>query len=66
MSRNGATDDQRRALERLSRELLVVGEPTLAGRARRLAWSANRAQPDDVERLAGDVHVARAEKEAPS
>jgi hypothetical protein len=65
MSQNGASDDQRRALERVSRELLAVGEPTLAGRARRLAWSADRAELDEVERLAGDVRAARAEKETP-
>jgi hypothetical protein len=64
MSQNGAADDQRRALERVSRELLAVGEPTLAGRARRLAWSVDRAEAHEVERLAGDVRAARAEKGA--
>ena len=62
-SRNGAAGDHRMALERLSRELLVVGEPTLAGRARQLAWSSDRADGNEVERLTGDVRAARAEKE---
>lgn len=46
-SLNGSTPEQRKALERLARELGHVGRGDLAGRARRLAWSPG--EPDRAE-----------------
>lgn len=55
---SGELPDRRRALERLSRELGRAGEPHLAERARRLAWSPEPPSPDEVETLAADVVAA--------
>ncbi|MGH3104707.1 MAG: hypothetical protein ACRDN6_11500 [Gaiellaceae bacterium] len=54
-SANGAPPEQRKALEGLARELGSAGLPVLAGRARRLAWSAERPSPSAVEELEGDI-----------
>jgi hypothetical protein len=54
-SANGATPEQRKALERLARELGSAGLVELAGRARRLAWSAERPDRAAVERLEDEV-----------
>ena len=54
-SANGGSPEQRRALERLARELGVEGLGALAERARRLAWSPALPSRVEVERLAADV-----------
>jgi hypothetical protein len=54
---SGEVPDRRRALERLSRELGLAGEPQLATRARELAWSPEPPSPDEVDALAADVHA---------
>lgn len=54
-SRNGGTPEQRKALERLARELGAEGLATLTVRARRLAWSPEPPQRAEVEALAEDV-----------
>lgn len=54
----GDVSDRRRALERLSRELGVAGEPDLAARARGLAWSPEPPSPGEVDDLAADVRAA--------
>jgi hypothetical protein len=47
-SRNGTTPEGRKALERLARELLRLGEDDLAVRARQLAWSSQTRSNGDV------------------
>jgi hypothetical protein len=59
-SRDGSTPEQRKALERLARELGHVGHRDLAGRARRLAWSSAAPARTDVTALASDVREATA------
>ena len=54
-SKNGGTPEQRKALERLARELGDEGLATLTVRARRLAWSPEPPQRSEVEALAEDV-----------
>ncbi len=54
----GDVPDRRRALERLSRELGVAGEPDLAARARGLAWSPEPPSLEEVVELAADVRAA--------
>jgi hypothetical protein len=54
-SANGATPEQRKALERLARELGRAGLVDFAGRARRLAWSAQRPERAAVERFQDEV-----------
>jgi hypothetical protein len=54
----GEVPDRRRALEGLSRELGLAGEPELAARARGLAWSPAPPSPDEVDALADDVRAA--------
>lgn len=51
---SGADDDQRKALDRLARELRARGEDDLARTARRLAWSAGRPA-DEAQALTGNV-----------
>lgn len=60
-STNGAVGDRRRALELVARELDAHGEPALAERARRLAWSKDAPEPGDASALAASVRAARAE-----
>jgi hypothetical protein len=60
----GEVPDRRRALEGLSRELVVAGEPELAARARGLAWSPAPPSPDDVDVLADDVRAANGSRPA--
>ena len=63
-SRNGTTPEGRKALERLARELLVLGHGDLAGRARRLAWSPQPRSNGDVTAFTDEVRAAtRAEEE---
>jgi hypothetical protein len=62
-SQDGTTPEQRKALERLARELGHVGHRDLAGRARRLAWSPAAPAPTDVTALASDVREATAPEE---
>ena len=52
---NGGTPEQRKALERLARELGAEGLETLTERARRLAWSTAPPSRVEVEALADDV-----------
>jgi hypothetical protein len=52
---NGGTPEQRRALERLARELGAEGMEALTERARRLAWSPAPPARVEVEALADDV-----------
>ena len=55
-TRNGSSSqDRRRTLERLARELTAVGHPGLAADARELAWSPGSASSDEVSGLAGRV-----------
>jgi hypothetical protein len=54
-SANGATPEQRKALERLARELGRAGLADFAGRARRLAWSAQRPERAAVARFQAEV-----------
>lgn len=56
-SANGATPEQRKALERLARELGRVGRVDLAARSRRLAWSPQRPEGDALRHLHGDVEA---------
>jgi hypothetical protein len=49
---DGGTARQRRALDRLARELRRAGDDDLAADARRLAWSRARPEGERVERLA--------------
>jgi hypothetical protein len=62
-SQDGSTPEQRKALERLARELGHVGHGELAGRARRLAWSPAAPDRADVHALASDVREATAREE---
>jgi len=50
-SRNGDSPHQRRALERVARELGAVDRPELAAEARALAWSPLGSTEDEVESL---------------
>jgi hypothetical protein len=52
---NGGTPEQRKALERLARELGAEGLGALTERARRLAWSPASPLRVEVEALADDV-----------
>jgi hypothetical protein len=52
---NGGTPEQRKALERLARELGTEGLDALTERARRLAWSPTPPLRVEVEALADDV-----------
>ena len=55
-TQNGSSSqDRRRTLERLARELTAVGHPGLAADARELAWSPGSASSDEVSGLAGRV-----------
>jgi hypothetical protein len=54
-SANGGSPEQRRALERLARELGTEGLGPLTERARRLAWAPALPSRVEVERLADDV-----------
>jgi hypothetical protein len=58
LSANGSMPDRRRALERLARELERVEEPTLATRARRLAWAPGQPERTEVDHLTADVRAA--------
>lgn len=60
-SANGSSPQQRKALERLARELGVVGQPALAGRARRLAWSPERPGAGELDELQRDVRSIQEE-----
>jgi hypothetical protein len=51
---------RRRALERVARELAVLGHDDLAADARELAWSPDASSADDVEDLARRVEEATA------
>jgi len=51
----GDSAGERRALERLGRELGVAGRPELASTARTLAWSAQEPSPESVGDLTGAV-----------
>jgi len=51
----GDSAGERRALERLGRELGVAGRPELASTARTLAWSAQEPTPESVGDLTGAV-----------
>lgn len=62
-SQDGSTPEQRKALERLARELGHVGHGDLAGRARRLAWSPAAPARADVHALTSDVREATAPEE---
>jgi hypothetical protein len=62
-SQDGSTPEQRKALERLARELGHVGHGDLAGRARRLAWSPAAPDRSDVHALTADVRAATAPEE---
>jgi hypothetical protein len=52
---NGHVDEQRKALERLARELGSRGEDALAGEARQLAWSEADPARDEARALARTV-----------
>jgi hypothetical protein len=58
VSANGGLPERRRALERLARELERVEEPTLAARARRLAWAPGQPDRTAVDHLTADVRDA--------
>ena len=62
-SSNGATPEQRKALERLARELGAAGQPRLAGRARELAWAPERPSAAELDTLARDVRATISEEE---
>jgi hypothetical protein len=62
-SRNGTTPEGRKALERLARELLRLGEDDLAGRARQLAWSAQTRSNGDVTAFTHEVRAATTREE---
>jgi hypothetical protein len=53
--RQGEANEQRKALDRLARELRTDGDDELAVGARHLAWSQPDPVPDDVDELAGRV-----------
>ncbi|MCZ7588023.1 MAG: hypothetical protein M5U27_04015 [Gaiella sp.] len=56
---NGAAaPDRRRALERVARELDVLGHRELADEARALAWSPRPSTPDEIEGLARRAETA--------
>jgi hypothetical protein len=52
---DGATGQTRMALERLARELELVGHAVPGAQARRLAWSPGRPSRGEVERLVSEV-----------
>ena len=62
-SRNGTTPEGRKALERLARELLLVGRDDLAGRARALAWSPQTRSNGDVTAFTHEVREATTPEE---
>jgi len=53
----GRPDEQRRALERLARELELDGEPPLAARARELAWDAPPPPGEATRALAAGIRA---------
>jgi hypothetical protein len=53
----GRAADQRKALDRLARELRRSGRDDLAGGARALAWSEQEPPPDEMTALAGRVEA---------
>ncbi len=53
----GRASDQRKALDRLARELRRSGRDELAGGARALAWSERDPAPDELTDLAGRVEA---------
>jgi hypothetical protein len=53
----GRAADQRKALDRLARELRESGRDELAGGARELAWSEREPAPDEMTGLAGQVEA---------
>lgn len=60
----GNPAERKRALERVARELVGIGEPSLAADARALAWSPNGSHAvdlDDLRRRVADV-TARLER----
>lgn len=57
---DGGTARQRRALDRLARELRRAGDDHLAADARRLAWSRARPEGERVARLAAAAAVKAA------
>jgi hypothetical protein len=61
-SLNGTTPEGRKALERLARELLRVGQDDLAGRARQLAWSSQTRSNGDVTSFTQAVRAATREE----
>jgi hypothetical protein len=58
VSSNASPPKRRQALERLARQLDLEGEPGLAERARRIAWSPAEPARGEIEELAGDVREA--------
>jgi hypothetical protein len=61
-SSNGAGADQRKALERLARELGTAGQPALSRRARDLAWAPEHPSGGDLDVLERDVRATLAEE----
>ena len=61
-SSNGAGPEQRKALERLARELGTAGQPALSRRARDLAWAPERPSSGDLDELARDVRATLSEE----
>jgi hypothetical protein len=57
-SQNGGTPERRKALERVARELVGLGLPDLAARARTIAWSPAGPSADAVEQIARDARAA--------
>ena len=57
-SRNGGTPERRKALERVARELVGLGLPDLADRARTIAWSPAGPSAEAVEQLERDARSA--------
>ena len=55
---SGGPEEQRKALDRLARELRLRGNDDLAGAARRLAWSPSRPDGDELGAFAGRVAQA--------
>jgi len=55
---SGGPEEQRKALDRLGRELRLRGNDDLAGAARRLAWSPSRPSEDELGAFAGRVAQA--------
>jgi hypothetical protein len=55
---SGGPDEQRKALDRLARELRRRGNDDLAGAARRLAWSPSRPDQEELGAFAGRVSAA--------